>query len=63
MSHYYAKFKENPCVGTDASTPFSKEYNLELGIFIFRNSHFTSVNKIKCIVAVPQFINLTIFKT
>ena len=19
MSHYYAKFKENPCVGTDAS--------------------------------------------
>ena len=22
MSHYYAKFKENPCVGTDASTPF-----------------------------------------
>ena len=23
MSHYYAKFKENPCVGTDASTPFT----------------------------------------
>ena len=23
MSHYYAKFKENPCVGTDASTPFA----------------------------------------
>ena len=23
MSHYYAKFKENPFVGTDASTPFS----------------------------------------
>ena len=23
MSHYYAKFKENPCVGTDASTPLS----------------------------------------
>ena len=22
MSHCYAKFKENPCVGTDASTPF-----------------------------------------
>ena len=22
MSHYYAKFKENSCVGTDASTPF-----------------------------------------
>ena len=22
MNHYYAKFKENPCVGTDASTPF-----------------------------------------
>ena len=22
MSHYYAKFKENPCVGTDARTPF-----------------------------------------
>ena len=21
MSNYYAKFKENPCVGTDASTP------------------------------------------
>ena len=21
MSHYYAKFKDNPCVGTDASTP------------------------------------------
>ena len=26
MSHYYAKFKENPCVGTDASTPFAKLY-------------------------------------
>ena len=24
MSHYYAKFKENPCVGTDASTPLNK---------------------------------------
>ena len=23
MSHYHAKFKENPCVGTDASTPFN----------------------------------------
>ena len=23
MSHYYAKFKENPWVGTNASTPFS----------------------------------------
>ena len=23
MSHYYAKFKENPCVGTDASTPLA----------------------------------------
>ena len=22
MSHYYAKFKENSCVGTDASIPF-----------------------------------------
>ena len=22
MSHYYAKFKENSCVGTYASTPF-----------------------------------------
>ena len=21
MSHYYVKFRENPCVGTDASTP------------------------------------------
>ena len=21
-SHYYAKFKENPCVGTDARPPF-----------------------------------------
>ena len=21
MSYYYAKLKENPCVGTDASTP------------------------------------------
>ena len=32
MSHYYAKFKENPCVGTDASTPlqvygYLKEYS------------------------------------
>ena len=26
MSHDYAKFKENPCVGTDASTPLQ---NLE----------------------------------
>ena len=24
MRHYYAKFKENPCVGTDASTPFQQ---------------------------------------
>ena len=24
MSHYYSKFKENPCVGTDASTPLGK---------------------------------------
>ena len=24
MSHYFAKFKENPCVGTDASSPFRK---------------------------------------
>ena len=23
-SHYHAKFKENPCVGTDARPPFSK---------------------------------------
>ena len=23
MSNYYAKFLENPCVGTDASTPFN----------------------------------------
>ena len=22
MGHYYAKFKENPCVGTDARPPF-----------------------------------------
>ena len=22
MSHYYAECKENPCMGTDASTPF-----------------------------------------
>ena len=26
MSHYYAKFKENPCVGTDASYPFLFPY-------------------------------------
>ena len=26
MSHYYAKFKENPCMGTDASTPLIKIY-------------------------------------
>ena len=24
MSHFYAKFKENPCVGTDARTPLHK---------------------------------------
>ena len=24
-SHYYAKLKENPCVGTDASTPFKNQ--------------------------------------
>ena len=24
MSHYYGKFKENPCVGTDASTPLER---------------------------------------
>ena len=24
MSHYHAKFKENPCVGTDARTPLQK---------------------------------------
>ena len=28
MGNYYAKFKENPCVGTDASTPF-------VGFFFF----------------------------
>ena len=34
-----------------------KEYNLELGIFVFHNFIFTSesVNKIKCIVAVQHF--------
>ena len=32
ISHYYAKFKENPCVGTDASTPFSTfKYPLQEG--------------------------------
>ena len=25
MSHYYAKFKENPCLGADASTPLEKK--------------------------------------
>ena len=28
MSYYYAKFKENPCVGTDASTPFIYDFIL-----------------------------------
>ena len=46
MSQYYAKFKENPCVGTDASTPF---YGLEVKglkqghIFKFKIDPFISV--------------------
>ena len=35
MSHYYAKFKENPCVGTDASTP--------LFFFQYQISFFKSI--------------------
>ena len=41
MSHYYAKFNENSCVGTDASTPYPKckqieeikGYDLSLKVF------------------------------
>ena len=34
MSHYIAKFKENPCVGTDASTPFTA-----ISRMIFHENH------------------------
>ena len=30
MSYQYAKFKENPCVGTDASTPLHGQVAEEL---------------------------------
>ena len=39
MSHYYAKFKENPCVGTDASTPLK--------------SLFIDQTRVKTVVDVP----------
>ena len=35
MSYLYAKFKENPCVGTDVSTPCVKELilgSIDLGL-------------------------------
>ena len=45
-SHYYAKFKENPCVGTDARPPFSiarycieKKHKIQLYPFVLMQSH------------------------
>ena len=34
MSHYYTKFKENPCVGTDASTPLEEVNNQALRAWV-----------------------------
>ena len=34
MSYYYAKFEENPCVGTDESTPLRILHSV-VGYFIF----------------------------
>ena len=36
MSHYYAKFEENPCVGTDASTPLYK-WCILLSVFLTKD--------------------------
>ena len=35
MSHHYAKFKENPCVGTDASTPLFFDIKNHIGASVF----------------------------
>ena len=45
MSHYYAKFKENPCMGTDASTPLRRfiEFNNCFDLFV----HFSWFEKTK----------------
>ena len=45
MSHYYAMFKENPCVGTDASTPLTVDsYSFAFYvIFYFPNHKVCSV--------------------
>ena len=43
MSHYYAKFKENPCVGTDANTPFDAIIWME-SINTFWNSKILHAN-------------------
>ena len=36
-SHYYAKFKENPCVGTDARPPLDFSATIELCFIIYTN--------------------------
>ena len=36
ISHYYAKFKENPCVGTDASTPY---FNFREFLYYFHTTN------------------------
>ena len=41
MSHYYAKFKENPCVGTDASTPFIEASLCSLFWYYIKDGLFT----------------------
>ena len=46
MSHYYAKFKENPCVGTDASTPFDFLHHIcfhGFGLIWFFTSQSTAI--------------------
>ena len=53
MSYKYTKFKENPCVGTDESTPFREN-------FIFANSvkiHSWEVKILRLEHALPTLIN------
>ena len=49
MSHYYAKFKENPCVGTDASTPLNNaeklSQNSDLTLYLIETPFNTFANR------------------
>ena len=45
MGHHYAKFKENPCVGTDASGHFSMEGFSIISRFGFKNAKINFLKK------------------